>query len=377
MNLSHLDLPLGTTRAFSLILLSLVSAGAAEPTGVPIEDLGTKSQLLGKLHEPLGQFLTIRGIAVNGADKGYETGRTLRIQQVNDRATQEDIRLCINPYFGKWNQYLPKIPLGNTYEMYGYETGGYAGHLDFPDPASLPFPPIQDTAWHFSTNFVVLRAKPISPLRYSPADFQDRKALMEGTARTVANEALVQGDAWSISVDLEKGSPPEVEGKQVETEGFYAPDEQRKIYKLVDGTWRLIRLEDQIGRSVDLHGRSFNSNSGWGIHYRGVDLYVENLTELHGWSYEKISQPIEIRGILEKAKLPSPNDRAIKPGPVDCYIVRRASLVYLPALRFPELPLEENEIDPARAKDLEISDTENPPPPATPAPRRPKPKKTK
>src|SRR5262245_60488391 len=68
-----------------------------KPVDVPLGS--AKYRLIGKLHEPLGTVLTLQGVAVEGPFKGTEGGPTLRVQRINGRATQEDLRIKLEPYF--------------------------------------------------------------------------------------------------------------------------------------------------------------------------------------------------------------------------------------------------------------------------------------
>ena len=150
--------------------------------------------------------------------------------------------------------------MGKTYQMEGYETGGYVGiPAKAYEKAGLG---IQTTGHYFHTYLNVYKAKLIEPLRFTPADFQGRRALMQGIARTRDRQSVMEGDGWSVLVVPKAAWPKHVEGKLVETYGMYNPDanlynpkEKQKKFALVDGVWRLVRLEDQLGLTVKLRGR--------------------------------------------------------------------------------------------------------------------------
>jgi hypothetical protein len=139
--------------------------------------------------------------------------------------------------------------------------------------------------------------------------------------------------------------PKDVEGKKIETWGVYTPAPDRTVFQLVDGEWRLVMLEDQIGRQVRLRGRARSLNGVWWFHYRGVDLYVENLANLPGWTDQNHWRPMEIRGRLEKAMLPRLDQVAQKPNRdlKEYFIVKGAAWSPLPALLGPERPFDEPE----------------------------------
>lgn len=346
----------------ALVYLSLVHLfygphvlDAAESQQIPVQQLGNGYQLVGELHGPLGEVVRVEGVVVEGPFKGYEGGPNLRVQRINGQATQEDIQISIRPYFAKWGKEgyaggkaLPKLEMGKTYEMEGYETGGYVG---VPRRAyqKAGFA-IQTTGHYFRTELIVYRAKLIEPPRFTPADFQGRRALMQGVARTRDRQSIMEGEGWWVLVARKAAWPEEVEGRLIETYGLYNPNQEnlgnkQKQFSLVDGTWRLVRLEDQLGRSVALRGCARSRNGVWWFHYRGTDLYVENMAELPGWSSDNHWRPVLIRGTLDKATLSRLDqvslkaDRDLK----EYYIVRKASWESLPELLGPERPVEESE----------------------------------
>jgi hypothetical protein len=140
---------------------------AGEPQNIPVEQLGKSYQLVGKLHVPLGEIVHVQGVVVEGPHKGYEGGLNLRAQRIQGRATQQDIQISLRPYFTDWgHQSYPKLEMGKTYEMEGYEDGGYVG---------VPFRKAYENAGvvtdqipgqYFRTQLVVYNAKRIEPLRF-------------------------------------------------------------------------------------------------------------------------------------------------------------------------------------------------------------------
>ena len=71
---------------------------AAEPQNIPLAEMGDSFRLVGKLHVPLGDVVTIEGVVDDGPIKGYEGGPNLRVQRIQGRTTQEDIQIVINPF---------------------------------------------------------------------------------------------------------------------------------------------------------------------------------------------------------------------------------------------------------------------------------------
>jgi len=314
---------------------------------IPVAKLGTKYELIGKLHNPLGKYIFVQGVAVEGPFKGYEGGPSLRPQRIQNRATQEDIQIGIAP-FDEWGKKaygtgvaLPKLEFGKTYEMEGYETGGFVGVPgDALDKSGVS---IQTVPHYLRTKFVVVKAHEIAPVHLSPREFTGRNAMFQGIAITVDGKALMKGKNWEVIVNSKAGWPDHVEGKLVETSGMYNPTEDREQFTLLEGTARLVRLEDQLGQKVELRGRGRSLNDVWWFHYRGTDLYVDKMADLPGWTPDNHWRPIVIRGTLEKARLPRLDQvsekevRDLK----DYYIVRNASWEPLAELYSPERPFGE------------------------------------
>ena len=286
---------------YAVLIIGCQCLRADEPQAIPVTELGSKYELIGKLHSPLGNYISVEGVVVDGPSKGLEGGPNLRAQRIQGRATQEDIQICIRPYFYKWGEgkpasqvgdvadgdrgaRLPKLEMGSSYRMDGYEIGRYVG-----TPAAAyekAGVALQSPGFYFQTTFTVVRAKAIDPIKSAPADFLGRKALLEGTAHSIGDRAVMTSDDWTVIVNATDAWPDDVEGKTIETYGMYNPTDDRSTFSLVDGTWRLVRLEDQIGRSVELRGRARSHNSDWWFRYRDTDLYVENMTDLPGWTSE-------------------------------------------------------------------------------------------
>jgi hypothetical protein len=240
------------------LLLGIVTAvtgfaQAEKAQNIPIPQLGKRYQLVGKLHVPLGATVRVEAVVVLGAAKGYEGGPNLRVQRIDGRAAREKIKICLEPYFSGWGE---EAHVGKTYEMEGYETGDYVGTpREAYDKAGAI---IQSVPYSFHEVLKVYRAKQIDPTTFGPRDFSDaRWALLQGTARSVDKMAWMKGDHWSVLVSAEPW-PADIEEKPIETFGIYNPRGavEANEFNLVDGKWRLVRLEDQGGRKVELRGRA-------------------------------------------------------------------------------------------------------------------------
>ena len=345
----------------ALLLLQVVCVSgllrAKEPQNVPVDQLGEPFRLIGKLQAPLGDVIHVEGVVVEGPFKGYEGGPNVRPQRIQGHATQRDIQVPLSPYFYDWGSKsttgghaLPKLEMGKTYQLEGYETGGYVGiPAEAYGNAGII---LQTTGHYFRTHFVVYKAKRIEPLQFTPADFKGGHGLMQGIGRTRDRQSVMEGKGWSVIVDRKAAWPDYVEGKAIETFGMYNPLEnttraaaKESRFELVDGTWRLIRLDDQLGRPVALRGTARSLNDSWWFHYRGVDLYVENIDQLPGWTAENHWRPMVIRGTLEKANLPRIDQISEKPQRdlKEYYIVRKASWEPLPELLGPERAISDEE----------------------------------
>jgi hypothetical protein len=336
-------------NAFVLAAIAVNCIGA-ESQNIPISQLGGEFRLVGKLHIPLGEVVTLKGVVVEGPFKGAEGGFNLRVQTIQGRPTQEDIQIPISPFFYKWGEKatvgghaLPDLKAGAAYEMEGYATGGYVGVPGevFNRGAVI----VQTPAHYFREEFVVTKAKAIKQITFSPDMFEGERALIQGKAKSQDGKSFLVGDGWKVVVATNTAWPEEIEGKKIETWGIYNPAPDRTIYELLDGEWRLVMLEDQIGRQVKLRGRARSLNGVWWFHYRGIDLYIENITSLPGWTDQNHWRPMEIRGRLGKAMLPRVDQVSLKleRDVKEYFIVRGAEWSPLPALLSPERPFDELE----------------------------------
>lgn len=310
----------------------------AKPVDVPVSKLGDKFRLVGKLGVELGEVVTVQGFVVDGPSKGYEGGPNLRVQRINGKATQQDIQIRLIPYFtdfgkeGVDGKDLPKLKNGTTYEMEGYETGRFVG---IPGEAYKKAGIVLQTAGHhFLTYLTVYKVNAIDPIVWSPADFVDREALIEGKAVSRDKRAYIDGDGWKLLTDPVAAWPKEFEGKTVEGLGTVKKADSGE-YKLEKGVTRLVRLEDQLGRSVELRGIAWSSP--WHFVYRGTDLYVEDMEKLPGWKGMH-GKPVVITGTLDEADMPDINwhNRDSNPPKKKYFIVRKAGWKPLDALLAPE-----------------------------------------
>lgn len=335
---------------FCFLLLS-GTALAAEPT---VTSANEEPQV-GWLQAPLGQVITVTGIVVEGPFKGFEGGPNLRVQQIEGRYIQQHLQIDLEPPPAKSyakgaekSDALPHLEIGKTYELTGYESGEYVGS---DDPRDASGRPIQTTARYLRHYFVVNSAREAAPIRYAPRMFEGRKALLAGAAISKQGSSLLVGPDWQVLVHSDKEWPADIEGKEVETFGFYNPDATwrdqpnfaRKSFVLLDGESWPARLEDQVGKQVTLRGMARSLNDVWWFNYRGADLYVENMADLPDWTRDNHWRPMVIEGRLERATLPRLDQISLKPDRdvAEYYIVREPTWKPLRGgLLFPEIPVE-------------------------------------
>jgi hypothetical protein len=335
---------LGTKQLLVVILFSLSAtiAFADDPAviDVPIRQLGRQYRLIGELHWPIDKIITVQGVVVEGPFKGFEGGPNLRPQIIQGRATQEAIQIKV--VAGRSDG----VKIGESYQLEGYERIEYIGrHEELANREPL----IQTTSRYLQNTFVVVSVKRIEPVKLTPAQFEGRKALFQGVARNDQNLALMVGDGWTVIVNPDVPWPSSHLDKLVETWGTYqrvAPSgKQRATFSLIDGTLRLVNLDDQLGRQVELRGRAWSLNGIWWLSYRGIPVYVENMSSLPGWSGELHGSPVTIHGELDRARVRQLQELGVKPdrNTGEFFVVRQASWEAIdPPLLLPELAIDDD-----------------------------------
>ncbi len=84
------------------------------------------------------------------------------------------------------------------------------------------------------------------------------------------------------------------------------------------------RLEDQIGRRVEVRGEAMEFNWRWCLRHNGQDILVENMDRLAKASSLDLHTPIEVRGVLRKEMLRDEVFGEKNDPPKERYIVREA-----------------------------------------------------
>lgn len=124
--------------------------------------LGASVQVLGRLDEPLGTLVTVRGrmVAKQPNEKGVDIKRMFEVLQVGDRTLAEPRTIDLSY---EWYGEKPVAP-GTPLELIGFETGGFYGisaaeYEWQDDPRNRRGDPgmRQDYRWHFDITFHVLQ----------------------------------------------------------------------------------------------------------------------------------------------------------------------------------------------------------------------------
>jgi hypothetical protein len=291
---------------------------------IPVKKLGREFRILGKTGRPLGELMTVQGVVVEGEWKGYDDGPNIVLQRVNGRASQEAIQIATRSFLSTEPDH--SLIVGRTYELRGYEDGGYVG-----TPAAVfegKFWYAQTSDFHFHTAFVVMKKKEINRIAFSPADFLDRFGVLEGEARSEDGQGYLVGEDWKLLVSPQTGWPNHMERKLVEVEGVMRETGQGNTnYRAEGSKSRLILLEDQLGRKVELKGQAWSEDGHWWFQYRGTEMYVENMEKLPGWSCEQHGEKLVITGTLGEDLLPRIDQITVKaePNRRKYFIVREAS----------------------------------------------------
>ncbi|MDB5338650.1 MAG: hypothetical protein JWN70_4269 [Planctomycetaceae bacterium] len=284
-------------------------------------------RLVGKLGEPPGTVLTVQGIVVDGPFKGGGGGPNLRVRRINGTATQEHIQIQLTPFY---EEFGPKLKYGETYEFEGYETGAFSGI----PPEAYRRLELKGGAvgFQFRHSFKVYRGKRIDPIVWSPADFVDRTATISGCAQSVDGRAYVVARDWRLLTDSGAPWPADISGKLVEATGTIRKTDDAATFRRDQGTSQLVRLEDQVGRQVQLRGKVSNDGVSWWFYYRGAEIYLGEKKKMPDWPQDLHFKPVSISGILEEGTIP-PASRDDPTIVTKHFIVRKAAWKRIDALK--------------------------------------------
>ncbi len=348
-----------TVLAGCLITSERLNAGedGGTPARIPASGLGRSHVLVGMLHRPLGTVVRVEGVVIEGRPKGPDSGPRILVQKIDGRATQETIVLPLFPYHGRFGSsmppttpvgddaatqpaiglQLPKLRMSETFELEGYETGGYIGvpRAAYERAGLL----LQTTGFGFYHRFLIYWGKQTKAVGFSPADFLAQEALIEGRADSRKKKAYIIGEGWQLLVDDSAPWPAHCEGKRTESLGVICRGDEPNEYRLESGWKRLSRLEDQVGRDVLLRGTVRCWMGEYWLIYRGTTAHVENVEKLAGFSVRTCCEkPVAVRGRLDQAMLPNPErrGRAGAKEKIIRFVVREATIEPIDPLLSPE-----------------------------------------
>jgi hypothetical protein len=298
-----------------------------------IEIANPKIRLIGKLHKPLGEYAKIEGIVVEGNYKGYEDGPNIIVQRIDGKMTQEFVQIVLdvfNPEGGDNASY------GKSYELEGYETGGFSGISFEAYHKAGDNMGVQSAEHYFRHSFIAIKSKAIEPLVWSPADFVDRKALLAGKAENIGSDAFISTKDWKLLAQKNQKWPDKKLAKEVEGFGTIRKTTAKDIYSLENGTTHLVRLEDQLGENVELRGIAKVTGTRWCVDYRGKEVYIDGLDKLPGWTGELHYMPVQINGTLEETNI---DLNSGKPVAKKIFVVRKPTWKKIDGLLTPEIKL--------------------------------------
>jgi len=298
----------------------------------------TAPDLVGELGKKLGTTLTVVGVLVKGPLKGAESGPNLIVQMINDSVTQSFIQIPVSTEYGIYlHEPLPAMEFGTTYRFRAYETGAFVGlPADARREASLI---IQATYFYFRNELMLISGVKIDPVEFSPASFVGRNALLSGFAKNDKDGSVIESTKWKLRlIGFRPWTESEI-GKTAEVYGKIRTSKNPGEYEVENGSVRLVRLEDQLGKMVKLRGTTHSLNGHWWFDYRGTDVYVENLRDLENTPGDNDWRAMEVTGILETLSRKDQIRLDVNPNPYRTlnYIVRKASWVPIDALLAPEV----------------------------------------
>lgn len=297
------------------------------------------ANMMGQLGHELGTVLALKGFVVEENHKGFAGGPNLVVQMINDIPTQKYIQIPISTNLNGFalKSKFPEIRNGETYHFRAYETGDFVG---IPSKALSEFTfAIQTSSFYFQNRLEIISGEKIEKINWKPSNFIGEMALLEGVAKNEKDIAVIQVKEEQIKLlGCKKWENSEI-GKIVEVYGKVIKNESDSVYIMQNANPRLVKLEDQVGRTVSLRGRAINLNEYWWFNYRGIDIYVENMNKLPNWSGANHFQAMEITGMLEQAELPDIKQITLKKNPEKklYYIIRNAQWKPVEGLLTPEL----------------------------------------
>jgi hypothetical protein len=324
---------------------------AEDAITVPMASIGTACRILGQTGAPLGNMTTLQGVVVHGSRFKDDVGEhILQLQKIDDRASQDCVEISIKPHSTGFGEphfaldldspeprrpnpelSLPRLEYGQTYELRGYEIGGFEG---VPSGAFWEGGgPSQIAGFRFTSHFVVVKAKKVSPIAFVPADFLGRNVLVHGKAVNIDGKAWLTGLGWKIKVlgtdmlGTNRWQEPFLNAR-VQIVGTIGKDPDANflhIARRLKSPIQRDHLEDQVNQPVELRGEAMDSARHWYLRFNAQNVLVENMDKLVAARSIEHRQPIEVRGVLHKERLRDEISDDKNAKPQERYIVREAS----------------------------------------------------
>ncbi len=299
-------------RIFHTVLVTVLCLTSEARTEI---SRGSDYFLIDGAKIPVGTLIEVSGPCLEmefGARSHYTRGRAVvRGLRIDGRANQDGIQfhLCTSESPGKpsWKE-LDALKPGTHYNIRGRLMDG---QTIGPRKA-------------FSLVMDRVEAVPSAPLRF--AEFLNRAATFEGTA---ASGGIIKANGEQAQVDTLCAWPESIEGKDVSVRGTLRSSQTG--LRIEGATWKLIKLEDQIGRNVSLDGYLSCSNFDWWFTYRGTEIY---LTTAQGppatFDQNDCGRHVRVSGKLVRQDRPSLVGIGWESSPalVPCFVVRSASVEY-------------------------------------------------
>ena len=162
-----------------LLLLAAVSAllgcvSTRKLTDIPIaglcapEGASARYRLVGSLGVPMGECVTVQGVAMTQRLKAETGVPFLRVESVNGRPLRGKAVVRLRPWFSDWSALphgtdtdVPRPQPGRFYTMKGYGSGAYVGIPSevMTETGVIP----QTTAFYFREEFVVYASAETPP----------------------------------------------------------------------------------------------------------------------------------------------------------------------------------------------------------------------
>ncbi|MBX7106937.1 MAG: hypothetical protein K1X57_22900 [Gemmataceae bacterium] len=139
--------------------LTATAADAESQVLIPAADIGSDCIITGRLGEPLGTIVRLRGQIVDTRTKADDGISCARVLSIDDAETYQPLTLQIHPMFGSFPE--GKLTMGKIYDLEGYESGGFRG---IPDEAmTRADTEVATTSHHFGTYFLAYKVVEVQP----------------------------------------------------------------------------------------------------------------------------------------------------------------------------------------------------------------------